>query len=159
MAETAIHTSGLSKSFGDRPALLEIDLTVASGEIFGLLGHNGAGQTTVVNLLTTLLAPSAGRAEVGGVDIAVDPNGVRRMIGYLPENVQVYDDLSTMENLRFFGRLSGLSKPDARIHEVQFSIYRSSTNEVGFAIQASAPGAKIATATAVKATGTAEKVE
>ena len=108
MAEAAIHTSGLSKSYDDRPALLELDLTVASGAIFDLLGHNGAGKTTVVNLLTTLLALSAGRAEVGGVDIAVDPNRVRRMIGFLPKNIQFYDDLSTMENLRFFERLSGL---------------------------------------------------
>ena len=118
MADIAIHTSGLTKSYGDIAAVRRLDLTIESGEIFGLLGHNGAGKTTTVNLLTTLLTPTSGRIEVGGVDIAADPNRVRRMIGYLPENVQFYDNLSTMENLRFFGRLSGLSKPDARIREV-----------------------------------------
>lgn len=118
MTDIAIHTTGLTKSYGEATALRDLDLTVSRGEIFGLLGHNGAGKTTTVNLLTTLLEPTSGRVEVGGLDVAVDPDRVRRMIGYLPENVQFYDNLSTMENLRFFGRLSGLSKPDARIHEV-----------------------------------------
>ena len=118
MTDIAIHTSGLTKSYGDKTALRDLELTIGSGEIFGLLGHNGAGKTTTVNLLTTLLEPSAGAISVSGVDAAADPKGVRRVIGYLPENVQFYDNLTTMENLRFFGRLSGLSRPDARIHEV-----------------------------------------
>jgi ABC-2 type transport system ATP-binding protein len=118
MADVAIRTTGLSKSYGDTVALRNLDLTIDSGEIFGLLGHNGAGKTTAVNLLTTLLEPSSGSMQVAGVDTAADPNGVRRVIGYLPENVQFYDNLTTMENLRFFARLSGLSKPDARIGEV-----------------------------------------
>ena len=118
MTDIAIRTSGLTKSYGDKTALRSLDLTIGSGEIFGLLGHNGAGKTTAVNLLTTLLEPSAGSMQVAGVDTAADPNGVRRSIGYLPENVQFYDNLTTMENLRFFARLSGLSKPDARIREV-----------------------------------------
>ena len=109
MSDIAIHTIGLSKSYGDVVALRNLDLTIASGEIFGLLGHNGAGKTTAVNLLTTLLEPTAGSMQVAGVDTTVDPNGVRRVIGYLPENVQFYDNLTTMENLRFFARLSGLS--------------------------------------------------
>ncbi|MEI6364028.1 MAG: ABC transporter ATP-binding protein [Actinomycetes bacterium] len=118
MTDIAIHTSGLTKSYGDKAALRDLDLTIEAGEVFGLLGHNGAGKTTTVNLLTTLLAPSSGEIHVAGVDAAVDPNQVRRVIGYLPENVQFYDNLTTMENLRFFGRLSGLSKPDGRIREV-----------------------------------------
>jgi ABC-2 type transport system ATP-binding protein len=118
MTDIAIHTTGLTKSYGESTALRNLDLTIASGEIFGLLGHNGAGKTTTVNLLTTLLEPSAGTMQVAGVDTAADPNGVRRVIGYLPENVQFYDNLSTVENLRFFARLSGLSKPDVRIQEV-----------------------------------------
>ncbi|OIQ85749.1 putative ABC transporter ATP-binding protein YxlF [mine drainage metagenome] len=118
MTDAAIHTQGLSKSYGDKTALRHLDLTVASGEIFGLLGHNGAGKTTTVNLLTTLLEPSSGHLRIGGLDGARDPNGVRRLIGYLPENVQFYDNLTTVENLRYFARLSGLRRPDGRIHEV-----------------------------------------
>ena len=64
MTDAAIHTQGLSKSYGDRTALRHLDLTVASGEIFGLLGHNGAGKTTTVNLLTTLLEPSSAKSMI-----------------------------------------------------------------------------------------------
>jgi len=115
MNDVAIHTTDLSKSYGDKPALQSLNLTVGAGEIFGLLGHNGAGKTTIVNLLTTLLRPSGGRMLIGGLDSATNPDQVRRRIGYLPENVAFYDNLTTVENLRFFGRLSGLRKPDARI--------------------------------------------
>jgi ABC-2 type transport system ATP-binding protein len=114
----AIRTSALSKSYGTKEALKQLDLTVRTGEIFGLIGHNGAGKTTTVNLLTTLIAPTSGSALIDGADIASAPDEVRRGIGYLPENVQFYDNLTTVENLRFFGRLSGLRKPDARIAEV-----------------------------------------
>lgn len=99
-------------------AVRGLELTITTGEVFGLLGHNGAGKTTTVNMLTTLLAPTSGRIEVADIDVVDHPNEVRRVIGYLPENVQFYDNLTTLENLRFFGRLSGLSRPDARIHEV-----------------------------------------
>jgi ABC-2 type transport system ATP-binding protein len=103
MNDIAISTTGLSKSYGDKPALIGLDLEVPAGEVFGLLGHNGAGKTTTV---------------IGGLDGSSNPDGVRRIIGYLPENVQFYDNLTTLENLRYFGRLSGLNKPDARIRQV-----------------------------------------
>ncbi|WP_407345073.1 ABC transporter ATP-binding protein [Pengzhenrongella phosphoraccumulans] len=118
MNDVAIHTTNLSKSYGDKPALRNLNLSVRTGEIFGLLGHNGAGKTTTVNLLTTLLRPTAGRMVIGGLDSLTYPDLVRRRIGYLPENVAFYDNLTTMENLRFFGRLSGLRKPDKRIADV-----------------------------------------
>ncbi len=113
-----IKAVGLSKSYGDKQALSPLNLTINAGEIFGLLGHNGAGKTTTVNLLTTLLEPSAGSLEVAGFDGSKNGANLRKSIGYLPENVQFYDNLTTMENLHFFARLSGLSKPEARIHEV-----------------------------------------
>jgi len=118
MNDIAISTTGLSKSYGDKQALDGLDLEVPAGEVFGLLGHNGAGKTTTVNLLTTLLQPTGGRMMIGGLDGSSNPDGVRRIIGYLPENVQFYDNLTTLENLRYFGRLSGLHKPDARIRQV-----------------------------------------
>mgnify|MGYP001024569441 FL=1 len=118
MTEAAIATRGLSKFFGARPALQQLDLSVPAGEIFGLLGHNGAGKTTTVNLLTTLLGPTSGTVQIGGLDVARDADGVRRIIGYLPENVSFYDNLTVMENLRYFARLSGLRRPDRRIGEV-----------------------------------------
>lgn len=118
MSDIAIRTAGLSKSYGDKKALVGLDLEVRAGEIFGLLGHNGAGKTTTVNLLTTLLPPTGGQMVIGGHDGTANPDAVRRIIGYLPENVQFYDNLTTLENLRYFGRLSGLRRPDARIDQV-----------------------------------------
>lgn len=118
MSTFAIRTRDLGKSYGERHALKSLTLEVAPGEVFGLLGHNGAGKTTTVSILTALLPPTRGSAEVAGHDIVTDARGVRRAIGYLPENVQFYDHLTVRENLRFFGRLSGLRRPDARITEV-----------------------------------------
>jgi len=118
MNEIAICTKGLTKTYNGRPALADLSIEVPRGEVFGLLGHNGAGKTTTVSILTTLLDSSAGSAEVNGCDITRNSLGVRRSIGYLPENVQFYDGLTLKENLTFFARLSGLPKPAARIREV-----------------------------------------
>ena len=113
----AIHIEKLSKSYGDFQALKDLSLDIAEGEVFGILGHNGAGKTTTINILTTLLKPTSGRASIFGVDILSDPIGARRRIGYLPENVRLYGALSAVNNLRFFGKLSGLREPDSRIEE------------------------------------------
>ena len=115
MTNSAIATDKLSKSYGATVALDALSLEVPTGEVFGLLGHNGAGKTTTVNLLTTLLEPTYGNAEVAGHSVTSDATGVRGSIGYLPENVQFYDNLTLMENLRFFAHLSGLRGPDQRI--------------------------------------------
>lgn len=118
MTTHAIDLRELAVSFGTRHALAGITLEIAQGEVFGLLGHNGAGKTTTVNVLTTLLAPTSGSAFVNGFNVVTQAQEVRQSIGYLPENVQFYDHLTVRENLRFFGKLSGLKKPDARITEV-----------------------------------------
>ncbi len=118
MTDMAIETSALAKNYGTKPALHGLDLDVPRGEIFGLLGHNGAGKTTTVNILTTLLAASSGLARVAGHDVGADADAVRRSIGYLPENVQFYDNLTLEENLTFFARLSGVPDPAARIGAV-----------------------------------------
>jgi len=118
MTVSAIETVGLHKSYGEKEVLRPLNLVVESGEIYGLLGHNGAGKTTTVRLLTTLLSPSGGSAFVGGIPIALAPADARHIIGYLPENVQFYDNLTLLENLLFFGKLSGLRRPLLRIQEV-----------------------------------------
>jgi len=111
MTAPAISTRSLSHSYGDTPALYPLTLDIAEGEVFGFLGHNGAGKTTTIRLLTTLMEPTDGSAEVAGHDVATDPMGVRAAIGYLPENVRLYDNFTTTENLTFFARLSGLEDP------------------------------------------------
>lgn len=113
----AVSTSGLSKSYGDAVVLHPLSLDVPKGEVFGFLGHNGAGKTTTIRLLTTLLAPSSGVARVAGHDIASDPLKVRAAIGYLPENVRLYDRFTTHENLTFFARLSGVANPVEAVRE------------------------------------------
>ncbi len=111
----AISTQGLARRYGDAMALYPLTLEIEEGEVFGFLGHNGAGKTTTIRMLTTLLAPSAGTARVAGHDLATDPMAVRASIGYLPENVRLYDNFTTVENLLFFARLSRLNAPEAAV--------------------------------------------
>ena len=117
MITPAIQTQGLSKRFGDQFALNSLSLDVAYGEVFGFLGHNGAGKTTTIQILTTLLAPTSGRAIVCGVDVVHDRVGASRNIGYVPENVRLYESMTVQDNLRFFAGLSGVEHPDRRIAE------------------------------------------
>ena len=118
MNDIAIATNNLTKKYGTHTVLNNLNLIVQSGEIFGLLGHNGAGKTTTVNILTTLLDATEGSATIQGLDVESNANEVQRLIGYLPENVQFYDNLTLHENLSYFAHLSGLQKPDERIHKV-----------------------------------------
>lgn len=118
MTQAAIETHHLSQRFGTHEVVKDLSLTVEEGEVFGFLGHNGAGKTTTIHMLTTLARPAAGTARIAGHDIQTDPQGVRREIGYVPENVRLYDTLTTRENLTFFARLSGLVDEAARIDEV-----------------------------------------
>jgi ABC-2 type transport system ATP-binding protein len=114
----AIKMSGLSKQYGTLWALEDVTLEIASGEVFGFLGHNGAGKTTAISILTTLLAPTSGDASVCGFDVKKQSMRVRERIGYVPESVRLYESMSARENLTFFARLSGVSNPAKRVPEV-----------------------------------------
>jgi ABC-2 type transport system ATP-binding protein len=118
MATLAIETTQLTKAYQGKTVLKKLNLSVAKGEVFGLLGHNGAGKTTTVSLLTTLLAPTSGTARIWGNDITRKSELVQRTIGYLPENVQFYDNLTLIENLSFFGNLSQVKDVKSRIKTV-----------------------------------------
>lgn len=104
----AIEVEQLSHSYGERAALQDVSFSVAEGEIFGLLGPNGGGKTTLFSILTTLLAPSAGRARIFGVDVVRDPLAVRRRIGVVFQAPSVDPKLTVEENLRHQGHLYGL---------------------------------------------------
>lgn len=109
-----IKASGLSKTFGDIAAVNGIELEVMSGEIFGLVGPDGAGKTTILRMLCGLMRPSAGTAEVGEIDVYLDPERVRGSIGYMPQRFGLYSDLSVSENLHFYADLYGLSEEERR---------------------------------------------
>jgi ABC-2 type transport system ATP-binding protein len=93
----------------DSPAVDGLDFTVFDGEIFGLLGPNGAGKTTVISIACTLLRPTGGNVLLCSLDTARNPSGARRLFGLAPQEVALYPSLTARENLRYFGRLHGLS--------------------------------------------------
>lgn len=114
---TAIETVGLGKTYGDLVALSDLSLSVPEGELFALLGPNGSGKTTTIEILTGQLEPTAGTASVLGHDPVADPLGVRRAVGILPEREDPPSFLSPREYLSFVGTVRKLSDVAARIDE------------------------------------------
>lgn len=106
---SAITAQHLVRRFGTFTAVDDVSFRVAKGEIFGFLGPNGSGKTTVIKVLTGLLPLTSGAANVYGLDVRSDPEGVRENIGYMSQNFSLYGDLTVSENLRFYGRIYGLS--------------------------------------------------
>jgi ABC-2 type transport system ATP-binding protein len=113
----AVDIRDLSKHFGAFKAVDRISLTVEEGEIFGFLGANGAGKSTTIRMLCGLLKPTSGTGLVLGTDVARDPEGVKRKIGYMSQRFSLYDDLTVAQNLRFFGGVYGLRGGAARERE------------------------------------------
>jgi len=115
---SAIRTVGLTKRYDDVTVVDGLDLDIAPGEVFGLLGPNGAGKTTTILMLLGLTEPSAGEMEVLGLDPRRSPLEVKRHVGYLPDAVGFYDDLTGRQNLRFTARLNRLDEAEARIERL-----------------------------------------
>jgi len=105
---TAIKTEGLTKTFGHLTAVDRVDMEVREGEIYGFLGPNGAGKSTTIRMLTGLLLPTDGRAEVLGYDVAREPEKVKENIGYMSQRFSLYEDLSVYENIDFYSSIYGL---------------------------------------------------
>src|SRR5262245_849310 len=106
----AIITTGLTRSFGAVRALDGLDLRVPAGQIYGLIGPDGAGKTTALRVLCGALMPDGGQAHVAGIDVARDAEAVRRRIGYMPQRFSLYGDLTVRENLRFFADVYGVPR-------------------------------------------------
>jgi len=109
-----IFTKELTKHFGSVVAVDHVSLQVAKGEIFGLLGPNGSGKTTMVRMLCGLMTPTEGRAVVAGYDVSSNPEQVKKNIGYMPQRFCLYEDHTVVENLDFFARMYGLRKDQVR---------------------------------------------
>jgi len=103
-----IQTQNLTKMYGDLAAVSDLNLTIKAGDIFGFIGPNGAGKTTTMRILVTLLEPTRGKAFVGGLDVGKKGRDVRRIVGYMPDFMGVYDDLKVFEYLEFFAAAFGI---------------------------------------------------
>src|SRR5260370_14316976 len=104
-AAPAISAEHLVRRFGHFTAVNDVSFQIKKGEIFGFLGPNGSGKTTVIKMLTGLLPLTEGSAKVEGIDVRKDPEGVRENIGYMSQNFSLYSDLTVFENLTFYGRV------------------------------------------------------
>jgi len=120
MDEIAIQVNDLHKSFGEVKAVQGASFEVRRGDIFSLLGPNGAGKTTTISMLATLLRPDQGDALVFGKSIRTNPMGVKAVLGIVPQEIALYEDLSARENLNFWGKMYGLRGAvlNARVDEV-----------------------------------------
>ena len=103
-----IEVDGLTKYYGEHAAIRDLSFTIGKGEVIGFLGLNGAGKSTTLRVLYTVLRPQGGSASVDGVDVVADPLATRRKIGVLPHAAGIYPQLSARENIAYFGRLHGL---------------------------------------------------
>lgn len=115
-----VRCEGLTRRFGDRTAVDDVGFEIAAGERYGLLGPNGSGKTTTISMLVGVLEPNAGSVAIGGHDMATDGAAARSLVGLVPQELALYEDLSALENLRFFGRLQGIGRRRlaARIDDV-----------------------------------------
>ncbi len=124
-----IEVKGLSKSYGDRKAISEIDFTVNKGEVVGFLGPNGAGKSTTMKIITGYMAPTDGQVSVAGFDIFENPIEVKRRIGYLPETPPVYTDMKVGAYLKFCAKLKGVPSEELEV-SVERALKKTSLESV-----------------------------
>src|SRR5271170_7318894 len=109
----------LSKSFGSIRAVDSVTFEVRAGEIYGLLGPNGAGKTTTISMISGLLKPDGGEVSVAGASFWSNPQKAKTIMGVVPQELAIYEELSGRENLEFWGRMAGLNSGDARSRAVE----------------------------------------
>ncbi|MFT3747991.1 MAG: ABC transporter ATP-binding protein [Agriterribacter sp.] len=119
MSDTVIQTEKLTKKFGDFIAVNEISFAVSKGEIFGFLGANGAGKTTAMRMLCGLSKPTSGKAVIAGFDIYRQTEKIKQSIGYMSQKFSLYEDLTILENIRFFGGIYGLKNTQIKLKSEQ----------------------------------------
>jgi ABC-2 type transport system ATP-binding protein len=112
--EPAVSVEGITKRFGETQALSGVDFVVDRGDMFGLIGPDGAGKTTLMRILTSLIDPDGGEARILGFSVRTEAPRVREIIGYMPQHFSLYQDLSVAENMRFFADLFGVGAADRK---------------------------------------------
>jgi ABC-2 type transport system ATP-binding protein len=117
-AQPILEVIGVSAAFGERRVLDQIDLSIRPGEIYALLGANGAGKSTILNVVLGLHRPSAGQVRVSGIDVQRDAEAARKQLAYVPENVALYEHLSAEEYLQYMLALSGVRRELSDLHAV-----------------------------------------
>jgi len=132
---SSIRVEGLAKRFGDVPAVVTVDFEVNSGELFGFLGPNGAGKTTTINMLTGLARPDSGTIYIGGIDCTKKPRAAQHMIGVVPDESNLYPELSGFDNLCFCAALYGIGKSQRQARAKQlldaFDLTKSAGRKFG----------------------------
>jgi ABC-2 type transport system ATP-binding protein len=113
-----IRVSGLTKDYGNRRAIENLNFNIEKGEIVGFLGPNGAGKTTTMRILSGFLPPTYGEVEIGGFDIIAASLEVRKIVGYLPETVPLYSEMTVFDNLKYMADLRHLKNAEDRVYEV-----------------------------------------
>jgi ABC-2 type transport system ATP-binding protein len=113
-----IRVSSLTKNYGSRRAINELTFNIQKGEIVGFLGPNGAGKTTTMRILSGFMPPTSGTAEIGGFDLLEQSFNVRRIVGYMPETVPLYNDMTVFDYLKFMADLRKINNPKDRVEEV-----------------------------------------
>jgi ABC-2 type transport system ATP-binding protein len=114
MENSIIELRGLTKNYGSLKAVDDLNLNIQKGEIFGLLGPNGAGKTTTILMMLGLTEPTSGIAHVCGYNATSDPISVKRKVGYMPDSVGFYDNMTALENLMYIGELNGIPQSEVR---------------------------------------------
>lgn len=109
---SVIVVSELSKSYGDFEALVSVSCTCEPGQIYGIVGHNGAGKTTFLKIVAGLLEPTSGSLHIHGIDAVANPGAMKQSLGYLSEESRLYENMTAQEYLRFFGEIYGIRRDD-----------------------------------------------
>jgi ABC-2 type transport system ATP-binding protein len=124
-----IRVSGLTKDYGSRRAISDLTFNIEKGEIVGFLGPNGAGKTTTMRILTGYMPPTMGKAEIGGYDVIEDSLDVRRIVGYMPETVPLYTEMTVFDYLKFYADLRKIKNGDERVDEVLEMVHLEDRSE------------------------------
>jgi ABC-2 type transport system ATP-binding protein len=124
-----IHVEGLTKNYGDRRAIDNLTFDIEKGEIVGFLGPNGAGKTTTMRILTGYMPPTEGKAEIGGFDIVSQSLDVRKIVGYMPETVPLYPDMTVFEYLKYMADLRKVANAEERVDEVLEMVHLENRSE------------------------------